>query len=148
MIFRRLSDHRNVDLVPYLQTKIEDNVKIYVGGDSQNIGSTTVYATVVVLHYGTNGGHVLYRKEEVPKIRDPFKRLWKEVENSMQVAMFLRESGIREIDYIDLDLNPDPKYHSNTVLRAALGYVESMGFKARTKPNAPAASCCADAILH
>jgi len=146
--FKRLADHRYVDLVPYLREKIDDSVKIYVGADSQNIGVNTHYATVIVLHYGNSGGHVLYHKEVVPRVRDNFSRLWKEVEDSIAVAMFLRENNLSEVEYIDLDLNPDPKYNSNTVLRAALGYVESMGFKARIKPNAAAASCCADHLLH
>lgn len=146
--FKRLADHQYVDLVPYLREKIDESVKIYIGADSQNIGDLTHYATVIVLHYGNNGGHVLYNKQVVPRVRDNFNRLWKEVEDSISVAMYLRENGLPDAEYIDLDLNPDPKYNSNTVLRAALGYVESMGFKARIKPNAAAASCCADHLLH
>jgi len=146
--FKRLADHQYVDLVPYLREKIDESVKIYIGADSQNIGDLTHYATVIVLHYGNNGGHVLYNKNVVPRVRDNFNRLWKEVEYSIAVAVYLRENGLPDAEYIDLDLNPDPKYNSNTVLRAALGYVESLGFKARIKPNAAAASCCADSILH
>ena len=146
--FKRLADHRYVDLIPYLESKMDETVKIYVGADSQNIGDHTHYATVIVLHYGNNGGHVLYAKEIIPRVRNNFNRLWKEVEDSLEVAMYLNEQGLPKATYIDLDLNPDPKYHSNTVLRAALGYVESMGFTARIKPNAAAASCCADSILH
>ncbi len=146
--FRRLADHRYVDLVPYLMEKMEDDVKIYIGADSQNLGDRTHYATVIVLHYGNSGGHVLYCKESVPRVRDNFNRLWKEVEDSLEVAMYLNDQGLPKATYIDLDLNPDPRYNSNTVLRAALGYVESMGFTARIKPNAAAASCCADHLLH
>jgi predicted RNase H-related nuclease YkuK (DUF458 family) len=47
-----------------------------------------------------------------------------------------------------LDLNPDPKYKSNQLLRAALGYVESMGYIPRCKPNAMCASYVADALCH
>jgi len=146
--FKRLADHKSVDLIPYLKEKMADNVKIYIGADSQNIADTTVYATVIVLHYGNSGGHVLYYKESFPRIKNQFNRLWREVEDSLEVAMYLLDNGIPRATYIDLDLNPDPKYNSNTVLRAALGYVESMGFTARIKPNAAAASCCADHLLH
>jgi predicted RNase H-related nuclease YkuK (DUF458 family) len=146
--FKRLADHKSVDLIPYLKEKMADNVKIYIGADSQNIADTTVYATVIVLHYGNSGGHVLYYKESFPRIKNQFNRLWREVEDSLEVAMYLLDNGLPRATYIDLDLNPDPKYNSNTVLRAALGYVESMGFTARIKPNAAAASCCADHLLH
>ena len=146
--YRRLSDHEQVDLIDYLKKKIQPDTKIYIGADSQNIKTETIYAEVIILHHGNSGGHVLYTKYSVKRIKSSFERLWNEVDSSINLAIFLEENGIQKIDYIDLDLNPDPKYKSNEVLRAALGYVESMGFKARVKPNATAASCCADYLLH
>ena len=148
--YKRLGDHKKVDLIPYIKESIGDrtDVKIYVGTDSQNIAYHTQYATVIVLHFGNSGGHVLYAKERLPIVRDSFTRLWKEVEMSLSIAEYMREGGLPRVDYIDLDLNPDPKYRSNMVLRSALGYVESMGYTARCKPNAPMASSVADAICH
>jgi predicted RNase H-related nuclease YkuK (DUF458 family) len=99
----------------------------------------------VVLHYGNNGGHVLYAKEQMNKIRDRFTRLWNEVEMSINLAVYLKDNGI-DPSYVDLDLNPDPKCGSNNVLRSALGYVESMGFTPRCKPDAISASYVADRI--
>lgn len=148
--YKRLSDHRVVDLIPYIKECIgnREDVKIYIGTDSQNIGERTQYATVVVLHFGNSGGHVIYSKESMPVVRDSFTRLWKEVESSLSTAEYMREGGLPRANYIDLDLNPDPKYRSNMVLRSALGYVESMGYSARCKPNAVIASTVADAICH
>jgi predicted RNase H-related nuclease YkuK (DUF458 family) len=148
--YKRLGDHKKVDLIPYIKESIGErtDVKIYVGTDSQNIAYHTQYATVIVLHFGNSGGHVLYAKERLPIVRDSFTRLWKEVEMSLSIAEFMREGGLPRVDYIDLDLNPDPKYRSNMVLRSALGYVESMGYTARCKPNAPMASSVADSICH
>ena len=148
--FRRLGDGAEVDLVAYVKNSIGDrsDVRIYIGTDSQNIGNKTVYATVVVLHYGKSGGHILYSKKIVSRVKDIFSRLWNEVVYSLDVAEEMVKSGIPRADYIDLDYNPDPVYQSNTVLRSALGYVEALGYKARMKPNAPAASCAADAICH
>jgi predicted RNase H-related nuclease YkuK (DUF458 family) len=149
-IFKRLGDHQEVDLIPYLAKILHesDDIKIYIGSDSQNISQHTIYATVIVLHYGNSGGHVLYSKEKVNRVRDTFTRLWNEVERSLSVAEFMQENGLPKADYIDLDFNPDPKYRSNSVLRSAVGYVESLGYVPRVKPYAPAASCCADSICH
>lgn len=61
-------------------------------------------------------------------------RLWKEAEKSVEVALYLREHGI-EIDTVDLDYNIDPAFGSNKLVKAAVGYVESLGFKARCKPE-------------
>jgi predicted RNase H-related nuclease YkuK (DUF458 family) len=148
--FKKLGDHSRVDLIPYMKEAIHghDDVKIYIGSDSHNLSNHTVYATVIVLHYGNRGAHVLYHKESIPKVKDTWTRLWNEVERSMSIAEMLHENGLPKADFIDLDFNPDPKYRSNMVLRSAVGYVESMGYVARTKPYAPAASNCADAICH
>ena len=61
-------------------------------------------------------------------------RLWMECEKSVEVALYLREHGI-EIDTIDLDYNIDPAKKSNKLVKAAVGYVNGFGFKARYKPD-------------
>lgn len=146
--FKQLSTRQDVDLIPYLQNFLEEHPDsiIYVGCDSHNVSQYSRYGVVIVLHEPNKGGHVLYTKINVPKITDRFTRLWNEIEYSLSVAEYLKEMGVRKIDYIDLDLNPDPKYKSNQVLRAALGYVESMGYAVRVKPEATIASTVADAI--
>ena len=148
-VFKSLGNKSKVDLIPYIKAELEkrNDISLYVGCDSQSMGSKTVYAIVIVLHYGNNGGHVLYSKMNFERIRDSFSRLWKEVEMSLEVARFLESEGIRT-KYIDIDINPDPKYRSNSVLRAALGLIESYGYTARCKPNSIVASCCADRICH
>ena len=146
--FQSLTNGQYVDLIPYLKEKLSeaDNIKLYIGSDSQNIANNTIYAMVIVLHYGNNGGHVIYSKIKVPRIKDRFVKLWNEVEDSVQLAKYLEENGIQKPEYIDVDFNPDPRYQSNTVLRSALGYVEAMGYKPRCKPYAIAASYVADKI--
>ena len=82
---------------------------------------------------------------KIEKIKERFTKLWKEVEISLEVAEFLKSNDLHA-KYIDIDLNPDPKFGSNNVLRAALGFVESMGYSARVKPEACAASYVADRL--
>ena len=149
-VFKNLGNGKVVDLVPHIKAKLAErkDISIYVGCDSQNIGAYTVYACVVVLHMGTNGGHVLFSKIKYNRIRDIFTRLWKEVEFSMEVARYLESQGVQKAQYIDIDLNPDPKYKSNAFLRAALGFVESYGYTPRCKPDAVSASYVADRICH
>jgi predicted RNase H-related nuclease YkuK (DUF458 family) len=148
-VFRKLGDHSRVDVIgDYIKEQVDSqpDVKIYVGSDSHNTVTETRLATVIVIHYGNSGAHVLYSKTSIPKIKDRFSRLWLEVTSSVEVARFLtNECGI-EVAYVDLDLNDDPRYKSNAVLRAALGYTESQGFKARWKPFSPLSVSIADSI--
>ena len=138
MEFKRLVDGSRVQIADYVKDYMADEhrpkIKLYVGCDSQNKGDNTIYATTVVLHIGTTGCHVLYRRETFPRMFDFLERLWGEVERSVEVSNMLRDGGLT-IKSIDLDFNEDPKYNSNTVLRSAVGYVEASGFKARWKPH-------------
>lgn len=146
-VFKSLSNDKPVNLIPYLKEKLAESndISIYIGTDSQNNGYKTIYACVIVLHYGRSGAHVLYTKMKFDRIRDRFTKLWKEVEISMEVAEFLKLYDIHP-KYIDIDLNPDPVYASNDLLRSAMGLVEGMGYEARCKPFALAASYCADRL--
>jgi predicted RNase H-related nuclease YkuK (DUF458 family) len=137
MKWKKLSDGGEVDLVTYVKNWVEKNpgCKLYVGCDSQNYTNKaqTIFGTVIVLHHKGSGGHVIYNRTCVPIMVSEFERLWKEVEFSMEAVVDLEASGVGKPDYVDLDLNPDPRYRSNSLLRAAVGLIESMGIKTRHK---------------
>lgn len=138
MEFRRLADGSKIDLAPYLKEYIQENkfnrIRIYIGCDSHNRGEWTTYVTTTVVHIGETGCHVLYNKEKIKRNNDFWSRLWGEVERSVELALYLRENGIN-IHNIDLDLNSDEKHASNKLVSAAKGYVNSLGIKARIKPE-------------
>ena len=146
--FLKLGDHSVIpDLAKYAkdQALSHEAVKIYVGSDSQVTGPTMKIATVIVFHYGNNGAHVAYRTLSVKTPSDNFSRLWLEVTSSMEIAMYLREQGLN-ITFVDLDLNEDPQWKSNEVLRSAIGYVTGSGFEARCKPHDAYAVRVADTL--
>lgn len=151
MLFQKLTGPPKFDLAEYVENYLElqsdHDVKIYLGCDSQNRANTTVYATTVVFHVGDSGCHVIYQKETVPVIMDMWTRLWGEAERSVKAALYLRDHGI-EINTIDLDYNDDPNKKSNKLVSAAVGYVESLGFKARIKPELLPAVYAADDIVN
>jgi predicted RNase H-related nuclease YkuK (DUF458 family) len=147
-LFRKLSNGEVVaDYIQYVKDYLKENpnTEIWVGTDSQNIGMFTKYALVIVMHKNKKGGHVIYSKMKYDRIKDRFARLWKEVELSANLANDLRNNNI-DVKFVDLDLNPDPQYKSNFVIRAAVGYLEGSGFKTRVKPLACTASYVADKL--
>lgn len=151
MKFKKLTSNESFDLADYVKGYLTKNegydVKIYLGCDSQTKGITTTYATTLVFHIGNSGCHVIYKKQVVPVIRDMWNRLWKETELSVETALYLRENGV-EISTIDLDYNIDPVHDSNRLVKAAVGYVESLGFRARVKPELLPAVYAADGIVN
>jgi predicted RNase H-related nuclease YkuK (DUF458 family) len=48
---------------------------------------------------------------------------------------------------VHADINTDPSFQSNTALKEAMGYILSMGFVFKAKPNAFASSSCADKVV-
>jgi|TARA_B110000977_G_scaffold201047_1_gene293871 predicted RNase H-related nuclease YkuK (DUF458 family) len=147
MKFKKLADGSDIDLATYLKNYIKNNsnnsIRIYVGCDSHVKGEHTTYVSTVVIHVGNSGCHVLYKKEKVDPIRDLFRKLWGEVERSVEVTLYLRENGIN-IHTIDLDLNHQEEHASNKVVNAAMGYVKSLDIKVRIKPDILPAIAAAD----
>lgn len=128
---------RPVELERYLPDILSRHrdLEIHVGCDSQNKGVHTTYVTTIVLRYPGQGAHVLYNKERVPVIRDMFTKLWGEVERSIALAEHLKSSLGVSVHQIDLDYNEDPVHASNKLLSTASGYVQSMGYVVKAKPD-------------
>ncbi|NBV28187.1 hypothetical protein EBS02_04100 [bacterium] len=146
--WKKLSTGEKVDLLSYLADWIGANpgYRIYIGCDSKNSSTKTVFVTVIVLHYPRGGGHVIFQKMLTDRFQDRHRRLWQEVELSVSTAQFIMQHGITTPDFIDIDLNPDPKYKSNSVLRSAVGLIESIGLRPRYKSIHPWAVSVADYI--
>jgi len=138
----------SVNLTEHLKSCLEQHpeIEIYVGCDSQNTRGITLYATTVVLRYPNRGAHVLYQKERLPIVRDMWSRLWREIECSLEVARFIQEELKIKVKQIDLDFNEDPEYPSHKVLKAARGYVSSMGFNPKAKPDLLMATWAANVL--
>jgi len=124
------------DVVEYIREYIStrENVEILIGSDSQSYSNRkTIYGVVVALYTKGKGAHVLCTRETLPMEYNTASRLLGEVWKSLEVAEFLKENGLPKPTWIDIDLNPDPKYKSNATLRQAIGMVEGMGYKVRYK---------------
>ena len=136
--FKTLYGTNVPDLVDYIREYVStrENVEILIGSDSQCYGNKkTVYGVVIALYTPGRGAHVLCTRESVPMEYNTPTRLLNEVWKSIEIAEYLKENGLPKPTWIDIDLNPDPKFKSNSVLRQAVGLVEGMGYKVRHKHN-------------
>ncbi|MAX82051.1 MAG: hypothetical protein CL843_17965 [Crocinitomicaceae bacterium] len=148
--FKMMQTHKKVHLTEYLPHLLLEHpeCEIHVGCDSQNFNKKTTYATTVVVRYPGKGAHVLYRREKQPQVKDLWSRLWGEIERSLSVAQFIEADCGLKVHQIDLDFNEDPEYPSNKVLKAAVGYVHSMGFNSKAKPHLLMATWAANSLCH
>ena len=131
------------------------DIKIYIGTDSAQHGKVTKYATTICFLNPGKGVHVIYRKTNIKRERDLFARLWNEVEYSREVAdhvhNVLSESykhpKNEKIPTIHLDFNKSPKYKSNMVHDASIGYLKGLGYKVESKSDSWASTIMADLLV-
>ena len=148
-IFKTLISNHKIELVEYIKEYVSQHpeIEILVGCDSQNRKRETIYAIVIGLYKPGKGAHVLYSRFTTPRERENTNRLLNEVWFSVEVAEKIKsELGI-VATWIDIDLNPDPKYRSNSALTSAVGIVTGMGYKVRHKGNSPVMTYAADHLV-
>ena len=149
MKYKKLYGKEELDLIPYVKDYLNENhnVEILIGCDSQNQGEHTTYAVVVALYRSGKGAHVLYKRWKTQREHVRNIRLINEVWYAIETAELLKEAGIPKPKWIDIDLNPDPRFKSNEVFRQAVGLVEGMGYEVRYKTLGPIATYAADHLV-
>lgn len=149
--FKKFTGEKLPSISEYVKTYCAEHkdipIEIIVGTDSQNKRSVTTYSTVVVLYTPGHGGHCVFKRWNTPKETVRQVRLLKEVEESINTANELVEHGCPKPKYIDLDLNPNPKFQSNEVFQSAKGWVESCGYDVRFKSLGPLVTSAADWLV-
>lgn len=148
-VFRRLIDRKPVELVSYISEYLSANegVQILIGCDSQVFKRKTIYAIVIGLYTPGKGAHLLFTRWSADNEVYAGNRLINEVWASIEVAEYLKDNDLPKATYIDVDLNPDPKYKSNEVFRQAVGMVEGMGYRCRHKGSDAAITYAADSLV-
>ena len=148
-IFKTLVSHNQIDLINYIKQYISlhKNVEILVGCDSQNRKRETIYAIVIWLYIPGKGAHVLYSRFNTVREKENINRLLNEVWFSVEIAESIKNQLGVVVKWIDIDLNPDPKYRSNQALTSAVGIVTGMGYNVRHKGNSPVMTYAADSLV-
>jgi predicted RNase H-related nuclease YkuK (DUF458 family) len=124
-----------------------EDIEIMVGTDSQNRGDFTVYSTVIALYTPGHGAHCIFRRWREKRERVRSVRLMNEVWASVECAEYLKSLGVECIKYIDLDINPSPRFKSNEVFTSARGMVEGLGYEVRFKTFGPLVTTLADYVV-
>lgn len=126
-----------------------NDIKVCIGTDSQVRGKETEFATVIVLLRKGRGGFMFINNESTTQKMTLKERLLTEVARSIEIAYHLCplfDKYKTELE-VHADINTNPRFGSNTALSEAMGYIISMGFTFKAKPDAHAASCCANYVV-
>ncbi len=138
---------RNVEEVRDFIASSSPESAIYVGCDSRQFRSKTIFVTVVVVHINSNhGAKIFWKVDRVRRITSIRQRLLEEVNRAVYTALMIADVvGDRPFE-VHLDINPNPDHRSSIIVKEAVGYVLAQGLKPVLKPDAIAASAVADFI--
>lgn len=143
------SIHQEVEQAIEREYLLGNKLKVCVGTDSQVKGSLTDFATVIVFLREGKGGFMFIRQEKSAKKMSIKERMLMEVQKSIETAYSLCDLlDLYEVDLeVHADINTNPMFKSNQALHEAMGYILSMGFVFKAKPEAFASSACANKIV-
>jgi predicted RNase H-related nuclease YkuK (DUF458 family) len=147
--FKTLYGKKIDNIIEYVKNYISNkDIELLIGADSQNYENRiTRYGIVIAMYTKGKGANVVCTRIDKDIEYNMQKRLLDEVWMSIEVAEYLKENGLPKPKFIDIDLNPDPRYKSNKVLRQAVGLVEGMGYQARIKGHGASAQCAANHLV-
>ncbi len=128
------------------ETEAGNKLKLCIGTDSQVYGNTIEFATVIVFLREHKGGFMYICNSKSNNKMTLKERMLNEVARSIEIAYELCK--ILDRYGLDLevhaDINTNPKFKSNIALNEAMGYILSMGFAFKAKPDAFASTYCAN----
>ena len=146
---RRVKEYEfDFDTIRNTIEKSSKETAIYVGCDSIRKRGQVVY--VIIVHTDSKSGAQLFKSVKVqPNYEKSPKairlRLMNEVYYVVEAALEIVDSVADRPFEIHLDLNPNPKYNSNVVVKEAIGYVlGTLSLTPKLKPDAFAASIASD----
>lgn len=129
---------------------LNNKLKVCIGTDSQVKGAVTDFATVIVFLREQRGGFMFIYQERTSQKMSIKERMLSEVQKSIDIAYQLCDLlDLYEVDLeVHADINTNPMFKSNLALHEAMGYILSMGFVFKAKPEAFASTYCANKMVH
>ncbi|SFB78231.1 hypothetical protein SAMN05421747_10178 [Parapedobacter composti] len=126
-----------------------NKLKVCIGTDSQVKGAVTEFATVIVFVREKKGGFMYIHQDRTVQKMSIKERMLAEVQRSIETAYSLCDLLDRyDVDLeVHADINTNPMFKSNQALHDAMGYILSMGFVFKAKPEAFASSACANKVV-
>ncbi len=131
------------------EKELGNKLKLCVGTDSRVVGKIVEFATVIVFVREGRGGFMYVHSSQEEAKMSLNQRMIAEVSKSIEIAYSLCDllDKYHLSMEVHADINTDPNFKSNSSLKEAMGYILSMGFVFKAKPDAFASTYCADKAI-
>ena len=137
------SDVTNEDFLSIMRNYSEMGMTLYVGTDSMLYSTYCTFSCIVAVH--SNDLRIANYYFQKQKIREnKFKtlenKILKEIELSINTAIFLRQNIPKANIEVHIDIGDTIKNATRHLVDNAKGWVKGMGFEVKIKPDSWASS--------
>ncbi|RBW71381.1 ribonuclease H-like YkuK family protein [Bacillus taeanensis] len=140
-------DDINEHIKAYLKEDPKATYKVVIGTDSKTTQKCSIIVTAFIIHRVGKGARFYYQKVKSKPLIDLRYRIYKETELSLTVMDQLKQHGITDLlaDWpIEIHLDVGQQGETRKLIQEVVGWVTSVGYVAKIKPNAYGASAVAD----
>lgn len=131
----------------YLSEDPKADYKLVIGTDSHTTRKHTVFVTALIVQRIGKGACFYFRKKNHKMIEDLRHRVYMETELSLRLMDTLQNSGLSAylIKWpIEVHLDIGSRGETRKLIQEVVGWVTSVGYIAKIKPDAYGASAVAD----
>lgn len=121
--------------------------KIVIGTDSQTRNGETLFVTAIIVQRIGKGAVFYYTRFHHRAMKDLRYRIYRETEYSLACVEMLKEKGFfRFFSNLPMEIHLDvgQKGETRKLIQEVVGWVTSVGYTAKIKPESYAASAVAD----
>lgn len=140
-------DQMVMEIQSYLREDEDANYKVVIGTDSQTRERQTLFVTAVIVQRIGKGAIFFYTRHAHRAIPDLRYRIYRETEYSLKCVELLKEKGFFSFSaHIPMEIHLDVGQRGETrkLIQEVVGWVTSVGYTAKIKPESYAASAVAD----
>ncbi|WP_124726305.1 ribonuclease H-like YkuK family protein [Staphylospora marina] len=135
------------DIQEYVGEEPGASYKVIIGTDSQTRENETVFVTAVIIRKLGKGAIFFYTKHRHSPIHDLRWRIYRETEYSLKCTEMLKEHGFFGFAAdmpMEIHLDVGQQGDTRMLIQEVVGWVTSVGYTAKIKPESYAASAVAD----
>jgi predicted RNase H-related nuclease YkuK (DUF458 family) len=121
--------------------------KVVIGTDSQTRNTETLFVTAIIVQRIGRGALFYYTRFQHRAIKELRYRIYRETEYSLTCVEMLKEEGFfRFFSNFPMEIHLDvgQKGETRKLIQEVVGWVTSVGYTAKIKPDSYAASAVAD----
>ncbi|SHF06700.1 hypothetical protein SAMN05444392_10728 [Seinonella peptonophila] len=130
----------------YIKEDANAQYKVVIGTDSQTNNRETLFVTAVIIQRLGKGALFYTHKRRHPSMKDLRSRIYTETEYSLDCVELLKGKFSELLEDVPLEIHLDVGREGETrkLIQEVVGWVTAIGYTAKIKPEAYAASAVAD----